>query len=57
MRVPSRQANWRRIRFGYEINEEWRQRLRYIVRRDEIAEVDDDASFFIRNKKENPRHL
>ena len=39
------------FRLGYEINEEWRQRLRYIVRKDEIAEVDDGASFFIRQQE------
>ena len=40
-----------RFRLGYEINEEWRQHLRYVVRRDEIVEVDDDASFFIRQQE------
>lgn len=39
------------LRLGYEINEEWRQTLRYIVRRDEISEVDTDASFFIRQQE------
>ena len=39
------------FRLGYEINEEWRQHLRYLVRSDEIVEVDDDASFFIRQQE------
>ena len=39
------------LRLGYEINEEWRQTLRYVLRRDEISDVDTDASFFIRNQE------
>ena len=36
------------VRFGYEINEQWSQTLRYLVRRDEIADVSNDAAAFIR---------
>ncbi len=36
---------------GYEINEEWSQGLRYLLRRDEIDEVDSDASLFIRQQE------
>lgn len=39
------------LRIGYEINEKWRQTLRYVVRRDEIADVDTDASSFIRDQE------
>jgi outer membrane protein insertion porin family len=36
------------LRLGYEINEEWRQTLRYVLRRDEILDVDSVASSFIK---------
>lgn len=39
------------LRLGYEINEEWSQGLRYLLRRDEIDEVDSDASLFIRQQE------
>ena len=39
------------FRLGYEINEDWTQRLRYILRYDEISDVDDSASFFIRQQE------
>ena len=36
------------VRLGYEITEYWSQRLRYLVRQDEVEDVDGDASVFIR---------
>jgi len=39
------------LRLGYEINEEWSQGLRYLLRRDEIDDVDSDASLFIRQQE------
>lgn len=35
------------LRLGYEINEDWNQGLRYLFRRDEITDIDSDASRFI----------
>jgi outer membrane protein insertion porin family len=36
------------FQLGYEINEEWKQSLRYVIRQDEIFEIDSDASLFIK---------
>ena len=38
------------LRLGYEINEQWNQSLRYLVRRDQITEVASDGSVFIRQQ-------
>ena len=38
------------LRLGYEINEQWSQSLRYLVRRDQITEVASDGSVFIRQQ-------
>jgi len=38
------------FRLGYEINEQWSQTLRYLVRRDEITDVSSDAAAFIRQQ-------
>lgn len=39
------------LRLGYEITEYWNQRLRYLLRRDEVDDVDGDASIFIRQQE------
>jgi len=39
------------LRFGYEINEDWRQRVRYLARREKITDVDTDASRFIQDQE------
>lgn len=39
------------VRLGYGLAENWRQRIRYTFRRDEITDVDDEASVFIRNEE------
>ena len=39
------------LRLGYEINEKWRQTLRYVIRRDEIVDVGIDSSLFIRKQE------
>lgn len=39
------------VRVGYEINEDWHQRIRYNLRRDEISEVDSTASLFVRQQE------
>ncbi len=38
------------LRLGYEINEQWSQTLRYLIRQDEITEVSSDGSVFIRQQ-------
>ncbi|MFL2542384.1 MAG: outer membrane protein assembly factor BamA [Candidatus Latescibacterota bacterium] len=38
------------LHLGYEINEQWSQSLRYLVRRDQITEVASDGSVFIRQQ-------
>ncbi len=39
------------LRFGYEINEDWGQRLRYLLRREDINDVDSDASRFVKEQE------
>lgn len=39
------------VRFGYSITDEWTQRLRYSLRRDEVTDVDSDASPFIQEEE------
>lgn len=39
------------LRLGYGLAENWRHRLRYTFRRDEITDVDDEASIFIQNEE------
>ncbi len=39
------------IRFGYDYNEEWSHRFKYSLERQEIRDVEDDASFFIREQE------
>jgi len=39
------------VRVGYEINEDWHQRIRYNLRRDEISEVDSTASSFVKQQE------
>lgn len=39
------------VRFGYPLSENWRQTWRYRYEQNEITDVDDDASIFIRNQE------
>lgn len=39
------------VRIGYPLSENWRQTLRYRVESNEITDVDDDASRFIRDQE------
>ncbi len=39
------------LRFGYSITDEWTQRLRYSLRRDEIRDVDTDAALSIQEEE------
>ncbi len=39
------------LRFGYSITDDVTQRLRYSLRRDEVTDVDDDASRFIQQEE------
>ena len=40
-----------RIRFGYEINEQWSQNLRYTIENEDIKDVDDGASQIIKDQE------
>ncbi len=40
-----------RIRFGYEINEQWSQNLRYSIENEDIKDVDDGASQIIKDQE------
>ncbi|NKB57045.1 MAG: outer membrane protein assembly factor BamA [Alphaproteobacteria bacterium] len=39
------------VRLGYRLAENWSHRVRYTLRRDEITDVDNDASVFIQNEE------
>ena len=39
------------VRLGYGLAENWRQRIRYTFRRDEITDVENEASIFIRREE------
>lgn len=39
------------VRLGYGLAENWRQRIRYTFSRDEITDVENDASVFIQNEE------
>lgn len=40
-----------RIRFGYEINEQWSQNLRYTIENEDIKDVEDGASQIIKDQE------
>ncbi len=39
------------LRMGYQLSDDWRQDWRYTLRRDDIYDVDDDASRYIQEQK------
>lgn len=41
------------LRFGYPLSDKWRQSLRYRLEKNEIRDVKDDASFYIRQQAGN----